>query len=146
MTDNKITSAESSAVEEFGCNDSNNQPITPQSSKSGLQLNARNILILAATAAVFTVFFGAVIFRGNIPYTGDFWTMSLPWKQFIYKSVSENSQIPTYNPFVFCGVPFLSNIQTGAFYPVDIVFYFIEPLAAFKITFFLFIICSCTTQ
>jgi len=63
--------------------------------------------------------------------------MSLPWKYFIYNSFKNNFTFPEYNPYVFSGLPFASNIQSGLFYPIDIFFYFIEPLKSFKITFFL---------
>ena len=36
--------------------------------------------------------------------------------------VLKNGFLPFWNPFVFCGSPFMSDIQTGIFYPLSLIF------------------------
>jgi len=93
--------------------------------------NKWNLLVLFF---LFVLFFYK-IFTGGVPYTGDFFTMSLPWKSYIYNSFKTTASLPYFNPYVFSGLPFIANIQAGIFYPVDLMFYFIEPFASFRLSF-----------
>jgi len=86
---------------------------------------------------IFILFFYKIIFDNYLAYTGDFMTMSLPWKYFLYQTIENYKTFPIYNPNIFCGLPFAANIQAAVFYPIDFIFYFVEPLTAFKITFFI---------
>jgi hypothetical protein len=41
-----------------------------------------------------------------------------------------SGEIPLWNPYDFCGAPFLANFQSGVFYPVNLVLYLCDPLRA----------------
>lgn len=47
-----------------------------------------------------------------------------PWRQLAF-SFLKTLRLPLWNPYSFAGTPLLSNFQTGAFYPFNILFLFI---------------------
>ncbi len=81
--------------------------------------------------AVFVYFYKTVFFKDNF-FIGDIYTQFFPWKNFLKQSI-ENRAVPFWNPFVFSGMPYLADIQKGAFYPLGIVFYFLDFSPALKI-------------
>lgn len=46
----------------------------------------------------------------------------IPWKSLAI-SVEKQFQLPLWNPYSFGGTPLLANFQTGAFYPLNILFF-----------------------
>ena len=52
------------------------------------------------------------------------------WKSFIVQSLAER-QIPLWNPYLFCGVPFLAAGQHSALYPLSILFYLLPVAQAY---------------
>jgi len=59
---------------------------------------------------------------GGIPNKGqgfDIIRMTFPWKEFAIKSI-ETWQLPLWNPYNFSGAPFMSNFQSGVFYPFNL--------------------------
>ncbi len=42
-----------------------------------------------------------------------------PWRQFIADSLSRYNEIPLWNPYMYSGSPFVSNIQAIVFYPLS---------------------------
>jgi len=51
----------------------------------------------------------------------------LPFKDFAYNSL-RNLTIPLWNPYLFCGSPFLAIPQTAIFYPIHFIMFLILPL------------------
>lgn len=47
--------------------------------------------------------------------------MAYPWKFFVYKAIHENFW-PFWNPYIYSGIPFMSTLHPGVFYPLNIVF------------------------
>lgn len=45
-----------------------------------------------------------------------------PWKNLAIKSF-KNVELPLWNPYSFSGTPHLANIQSGAFYPLNVLFF-----------------------
>lgn len=45
----------------------------------------------------------------------------------LYSSALKDFEFPFWNPYEFAGLPFLGEIQNGALYPLNIVFYFFIP-------------------
>ena len=61
----------------------------------------------------------------GVPHNGllsDLYLENYVWKRFIVKSLRDR-EIPLWNPYIFCGVPFLAAGQHSAMYPLSIVFY-----------------------
>ncbi len=45
-----------------------------------------------------------------------------PWKYLVIEQ-EKRGEIPTWNPYTFSGAPLLANLQSGAFYPLNIIFF-----------------------
>lgn len=63
---------------------------------------------------------------GSVPHKAqgpDVITQLFPWKYFVIERLKKGS-IPFWNPHQFSGTPQLSDFQSGAFYPLNIIFFF----------------------
>ncbi|MBM3978713.1 MAG: hypothetical protein FJ304_00230 [Planctomycetes bacterium] len=58
------------------------------------------------------------------PYS-DFLAEHLPAKLFLNREWRATGALPLWNPYHFCGVPFVHDIQVGAFYPPNAVVYLV---------------------
>ena len=58
------------------------------------------------------------------PYS-DFLAEHLPAKLFLNREWRETGELPLWNPYHFCGSPFVHDIQVGAFYPPNVVTYLV---------------------
>lgn len=47
----------------------------------------------------------------------------IPWRKLVIDSFKEG-KLPLWNPYNFSGMPLLANIQAGAWYPLNILFFF----------------------
>lgn len=85
----------------------------------------RDVLAVALLALLAMLFFWRPIFEGNawIPAGGgDMASMIYPNYHFVSESL-KRGELPLWNPYLFCGGPFFADIQTGVFYPVNLVFW-----------------------
>jgi hypothetical protein len=55
----------------------------------------------------------------------DFLAEHLPAKHFLARSFQETGELPLWCPYIFAGVPFVSDIQVGMFYPLHWPLYFL---------------------
>lgn len=55
-----------------------------------------------------------------------------PWKMF-YATQIKKGELPLWNPYAFSGYPLTANVQTGTFYPLNLLFIFINPKIAWTI-------------
>ena len=53
----------------------------------------------------------------------DFLAEHLPAKLFLNREWRGTGELPLWNPYQFCGAPFVHDIQVGAFYPPNAVMY-----------------------
>lgn len=53
----------------------------------------------------------------------DFLAEHLPAKIFLNREWRETGELPLWNPYHFCGTPFVHDIQVGCFYPPYAVMY-----------------------
>lgn len=77
------------------------------------------------------LFFSKVLFSGKALYGSDFVYQFYPWKKFVYDSLRSNGSIPLWNPYLFSGIPFISNIQASMFYPLGFLYYLLPPDVAY---------------
>ncbi len=73
----------------------------------------------------------------------DVQLLFMPMKHFLAASW-DKGQIPFWNPMLFCGTPFLSDVQSGIFYPLSLVFYLVPmpyALNIFVITHYMIAAC-----
>ncbi len=63
--------------------------------------------------------YGKMDSRNNI--VGDVLMQYIPWRT-LYRQAVYTGEIPFWNPYQFCGVPFMANYQSAVFYPFNIFF------------------------
>jgi hypothetical protein len=56
-----------------------------------------------------------------------------PWRTYAARTV-RSGELPLWNPYMFCGAPFVGNGQSAVFYPVNALFYLMWPARAFGYT------------
>jgi hypothetical protein len=54
-----------------------------------------------------------------------------PWRQFAAQTV-RSGVVPLWNPYQFCGTPFVANSQSAVFYPGNLLFYLLPTAQAFN--------------
>jgi hypothetical protein len=68
---------------------------------------------------------------GSTPHAemGDLVTELYPWKAYTRRAIASGT-LPLWNPSLLLGAPFLGDLQTGLFYPLNLVYYALPtPLA-----------------
>jgi hypothetical protein len=103
-----------------------------------------------------SIFLKLLLFPGDLlvarffPYRSGGWegaTSWIPYKEYISADVVrqlypwrilameqlKNGIIPLWNPYSFSGTPLLANVQSAAFYPINILFFLFHPLVAWNI-------------
>lgn len=77
------------------------------------------------------IFFHRVIFTSETYFFRDIHRLFYPMKYFLAVSFKSGS-LPFWCRHYFCGAPFLSDIQSGVFYPLSLIFFVIPYPYAFK--------------
>ncbi len=67
------------------------------------------------------IFFHKIIFTTQLISGVDITTLNLPLKAFLNNAIN-NNESPLWNPYTYCGIPFIAQIQPAVFYPLDIIF------------------------
>ncbi len=75
----------------------------------------------AVSAFLVLLFFHPVLFSDNTFFFRDIHRWFYPAKHFLAQSL-QNGLIPYWCPNYFCGSPFLSDLQSGVFYPPSLLF------------------------
>jgi len=86
---------------------------------------------LIAYAGVCALFFWPVLLPDRVLFGSDFLMFFYPMKQFLWEQVRDHGRLPLWNPHVFCGAPFLADIQVSAIYPGGALFYAMPPEQAY---------------
>jgi hypothetical protein len=89
----------------------------------------RPYLVLVLLWAVY--FHPLVVHPGGVLYAdySDFLAEHLPAKLFLNREWRESGELPRWNPYHFCGSPFIHDVQVGAFYPPYAVTYLVPESA-----------------
>lgn len=74
-----------------------------------------------AIILIFIIFFYQIIFLDNIFYFRDIHRWFYPMKYYLASSI-QNGVIPLWCSHYFCGAPFISDLQSGVFYPLSYIF------------------------
>ena len=56
-----------------------------------------------------------------------------PWRNFAHQTV-RSGFLPLWNPYQFCGTPFVANSQSAVFYPPNLLFYILPTARAFGVS------------
>ena len=92
----------------------------------------RHLWFILFTLSGVLLFFHRVIFTHETFYFRDIHRLFYPMKYFLAASLKSGS-LPYWCRYYFCGAPFLSDIQSGVFYPISMVFFFFPYQHAFKL-------------
>ncbi|MCS7253392.1 MAG: hypothetical protein RMK18_03435 [Armatimonadota bacterium] len=57
-------------------------------------------------------------FGGKFLFYGDIILQFIPWREFTARTLA-SGYIPLWNPYAYCGMPFLANGQSALFYPFN---------------------------
>ncbi|MFH1783794.1 MAG: YfhO family protein [bacterium] len=91
----------------------------------------KDIISILLLFSVLTVFFGTVFFTDATFHHRDIAKYYYPTKYFASESLQEGV-IPFWNPYIFCGTPFLATLQHGFFYPLSFLHYLLPFDIGFK--------------
>lgn len=86
----------------------------------------RDLTCLGFLFIVNTLLYFRVLFSGALLLGGDVNYQYSIWKQFFVEWIRKGT-FPFWNPYVFCGCPFLHDMQTATLYPPDLL-HFIFPI------------------
>jgi hypothetical protein len=128
---------------------------SPPAQGGSLLRRAAGPLVISALAILFlcrALFTGDVLLPAGYlshfqPWTAvmapsaDHWNALLwdsiaqyyPWRAFAHDAITRGV-IPLWNPYQFCGTPFVANSQSAVFYPPNILFYVLDPARAFAVS------------
>lgn len=89
--------------------------------RPGLGRGLPCFVVVAAVAALATLYYRAVALPDLIPVGYDVFTYFYPNQAYAADALRQG-RLPLWNPFLFAGVPFLANSQTAVFYPFNLLF------------------------
>lgn len=96
----------------------------------------KDFLCISIIACLVLVFFSNIFFTSNTFFQRDTLTLFHPWMEFSKNSL-QKMEIPLWNPYTYCGMPFMANMQSGVFYPLNVMFWLTDFVSAYKIYLFL---------
>ncbi|MFB3895753.1 MAG: YfhO family protein [bacterium] len=101
----------------------------------------KDTIAIILLIALVLIFFAKVIISNEYFSGLDLVNAFYPWKSFLVQNV-KSGELPLWNPYTFCGNPFIANFQACIFYPLDLIFYLTSVANAFRISLILHIILS----
>lgn len=107
---------------------------SPSETDCGLDgATGRHAVYASLSLVAFALFLygDLLITRSNIIVShivGDGCGAFLPWRKFGFGEVLRG-QLPLWNPYVFCGAPFVGNFQSAMFYPLNAMLHLALPVA-----------------
>ncbi len=78
----------------------------------------KDLLAAALAGAVILLFGREILLEHASPFRGDIPVQFYPWKVFT-RDMLASGEIPYWNPYAYGGAPFLANMQSAVFYPLD---------------------------
>jgi len=97
-----------------------------------LGLENKNYFFIFVFLVLSLLFFYRIVFLKNTFFIADLMTEHYPWKIFA-SDVVRTGKIPLWNPYNYSGMPFMANMQSGIFYPLNAFFYVFDFVIAYKI-------------
>src|SRR3989440_12838048 len=76
------------------------------------------LVALGILLGLVLIFYSPLLFGGKFLWE-DFLEQEFPFRNFATSSLAAG-KIPQWNPYVFCGMPFIADIQVAFWYPVNI--------------------------
>ena len=91
----------------------------------------KKVTVHALLPALVLLFFAPMLLYG-VPFYRDTMLQFYPWQVFSSLMI-KSGHLPFWNPYSFCGTPFLANMQSAVFYPLKVIFYLLPVFPAWKI-------------
>ncbi|MFB3786465.1 MAG: hypothetical protein ACE15F_08850 [bacterium] len=79
----------------------------------------KDLLAVALAGAVILLFGREILLEHASPFRGDIPVQFYPWKEYT-RDMLASGEIPYWNPYAYGGAPFLANMQSAVFYPLDL--------------------------
>ncbi len=70
------------------------------------------------------VLFGGFIFSDKMLYGSDTIQAGVYFRSFLVDHVSEHGSVPQWNPYIFCGMPYVEAFHGDIFYPLSVLKFF----------------------
>lgn len=86
-----------------------------------LKKNRSTWLAVAGLVLLASLFFWQIVFGGRVLYWGTPLLLFHPWRSLATETLV-SWQIPLWNPYVGSGTPFVANLQSAVFYPLNALF------------------------
>ncbi len=96
-----------------------------------MKITKKDLIFIYCIVSLFFIFFGPLIFDSLTFYYRDIFRYYHPAKFFAAESI-QNGQIPFWNPYNYCGMPFLATLQHALFYPLSLLCYLLPFNLGFK--------------
>ncbi len=78
-----------------------------------------------------------VLFEGFIPgqalYGSDIYLQFHAWRHYGFTELARGT-VPLWNPYIFCGVPYIAGMQSAIFYPLNAIFLFLPTAQAIDVS------------
>lgn len=88
----------------------------------------RRLLIIFFALALGLLFFFPLI-KGNVLYCCDNLLINIPSRIFLFSELSSN-RFPLWNPYIFSGTSFVSDLNVSPFYPFIVIEFFLHKIAS----------------
>lgn len=82
----------------------------------------RDLLALALLFLAIAFFGREIWLENRSPHRGDIAVQFHPWKSYVKDSLAAG-ELPYWNPYTHGGAPLLANMQSGVFYPLDLILF-----------------------
>ena len=100
-------------------------------------------LAFAILGGVGILFLAGPIIADKTLFGSDFVLQFFPWKNFVYEQLRSDGTFPFWNPYIFSGTPFITNMQASMFYPLGFLYYLIPVDVAYGYSTILHCILGC---
>lgn len=89
-------------------------------------MNRKDYSILLIFAGLILLWFWDLTTLRSAFLSGDHWEQQYPWAVFLQEQIRQ-FKLPWWTPDIHCGFPLLAEGQIGAFYPLNLIFFFFLP-------------------
>ncbi|HEX8237468.1 MAG TPA: hypothetical protein VF600_16020 [Abditibacteriaceae bacterium] len=96
-----------------------------QASPQQRALQGTNCVAIGVLALVAVLVFWPWLFTGQALYWGDFGLYFRPMTELLREQLT-HGRLPLWNPYLFCGAPYIGNPQTWPLYPAGVLFCFLS--------------------
>jgi hypothetical protein len=96
-----------------------------------VKLKKKDLIFIILLFSLFLVFFSPLVFTDATFFHRDIIKYYYPTKFFASESI-QKGELPFWDPYLFCGNPFLAILQQGLFYPLSLLSYLLPFHLGFK--------------